>query len=140
MQGVCGPWVKKDAGGFRRLRLSIKSQTGKSKRKRAFFLFGGLEGKPGVVLPIKARKCCYATLLPYCANAALPYPMYADVRRLLVFVPFLTVWQRVKKFFDTLSPMSLFETWGVSFWAGRTKKRRRICLFIRKTNKCSKVS
>ena len=66
--------------------------------------------------------------------------MYADVRRLLVFVPFLTVWQRVKKFFDTLSPMSLFETWGVSFWAGRTKKRGRICLFIQKTNKCSQVS
>ena len=28
--------------------------------------------------------------------------MYADGQRLLVFVPFLTVWQRVKKFFDTL--------------------------------------
>lgn len=28
--------------------------------------------------------------------------MYAYGRRLLVFVPFLTVWQRVKKFFDTL--------------------------------------
>ena len=29
--------------------------------------------------------------------------MYADVRRLLVFVPFLTVCQRVKKVFDTLT-------------------------------------
>ena len=51
----------------------------------------------------KPKSCCCATLLPYCANAALPYPMYAYGRRLLVFVPFLTVWQRVKKFFDTLT-------------------------------------
>ena len=51
----------------------------------------------------KPTNCCFATLLPYCANAALPYPMYADGRRLLVFVPFLTVWQRVKKVFDTLT-------------------------------------
>ena len=50
-----------------------------------------------------SKSCCCATLLPYCANAALPYPMYAGGRRLLVFVPLLTVWQRVKKGFDTLT-------------------------------------
>ena len=85
-------------------------------KKTGFFLFGGLERKPGVVLPIKAKKCCFATLLPYCANAALPYPMYAYVRRLLVFVPFLTVWHRVKKFFDTLKRASHFEM-PFSFWS-----------------------
>ena len=82
------------------LRLSIKSQTGKSRRKLAFIPFWQIGRETEFDSPYKCQKDVAAQLLlPYCANAALPYPMYADGRRLLVFVPFLTAWQRVKKVF-----------------------------------------
>ena len=85
-------------------------------KKTGFFPLWRIGKKTRCGSPNKSEKCFCATLLPYCANAALPYPMYAYVRRLLVFVPFLTVWHRVKKFFDTLKRASHFEM-PFSFWS-----------------------
>ena len=59
------------------LRLSIKSQTGKSKRKLAFIPFWQIGRETEFDSPYKCQKDVAAQLLlPYCANAALPYPMY----------------------------------------------------------------
>ena len=96
--------------------LSIKSQTGKSKRTLSGLPLPGMGQERECTASPKPKIFCSAKLLPSCANATLPYFMYADGRRLLVFVPFLTVCQLVKIYFNKLAPMEASRFHGCFSW------------------------